>query len=296
MVREDAVCFGIGGTELIVIFVGRTGVGRLAVISTGTDNGREFVFKRDDKAAGGELAATLMPADFCEALANISGNASCAELVSILTIAIFRELIATFVNGTSFRELSVTFVNNASSRELAVTTEFCPSEEAVSVTFVCASDGSITVSFEGCVAVRVNVVSSVGDIADKELNLTSEGDATSWGCALTFVVSAADRKVMAPFADGTDVRKPSVPFVVDVAGRELSVAFEGGTARGELRGELLKSCVAFKGIVFPFARDVSSIVISLAADAVCREVAITFEEGTNVGALAANSEVRVVIK
>ena len=234
MIREDAVCFGIGGTELIVIFVGRTGVGRLAVISTGTDNGREFVFTRDDKAAGGELAATLMPADFCEALANISGNASCAELVSILTIAIFRELIATFVNGTSFRELSVTFVNNASGRELAVTTELCPSEEAVSVTFVCASDGSITVSFEGCVAVRVNVVSSVGDIADEELNLTSEGDATSWGCALTFVVSAADRKVMAPFADGTDVRKPSVPFVVDVAGRELSVAFEGGTARGEL--------------------------------------------------------------
>ncbi|RMX57534.1 hypothetical protein pdam_00005796 [Pocillopora damicornis] len=224
----------------------------LALI-TSTDNGREFVFTRDDKAAGGELAATLMPADFCEALANISGNASCAELVSILTIAIFRELIATFVNGTSFRELSVTFVNNASGRELAVTTELCPSEEAVSVTFVCASDGSITVSFEGCVAVRVNVVSSVGDIADEELNLTSEGDTTSWGCALTFVVSTADRKVMAPFADGTDVRKPSVPFVVDVAGRELSVAFE-------------------------------------AADAVCREVAITFEEGTNVGALAANSE------
>ena len=54
--------------------------------------------------------------------------------------------------------------------------------------------------------------------------------------------------------------------------------------------------MAFKGIVFSFARDASSIVISLAAGAVCREVATTFEEGTNVGALAANSEVRVVIK
>ena len=54
--------------------------------------------------------------------------------------------------------------------------------------------------------------------------------------------------------------------------------------------------MAFKGIVFSFVRDASSIVISLAAGAVCREVAITFEEETNVGALAANFEVRVVIK
>lgn len=234
-VREVAVSFGVCGKELTVVFVCGAGTKALVVIFPGTSNGRECAVTNEDDAAGRVLAAILFLVDSCRSFSDIFGGASCVEVVSFSSIAVFRELIAAFENGRSFWVLVVIFVNDASHRELAVTIELCLSVCTLPVVIAaCASDRNITVSFEGCAPESVHFVFSVGDIANEELDLTFEGGATSWGLVSSFVVSAADGKTTVPFIDGANVRKPSVPFVVDVTDREVAIPFEGCTARGEL--------------------------------------------------------------